>query len=90
MRMLYLYVMYNVCEFQKGAAGAGAGTKLTKVPSPPTRVQPTKFEWKVNDEMGYFELGKPCENDDLYVLNTTIVTCEHFHLVSHHVNQEIK
>lgn len=42
-----------------------------------------KFNWRVNEELGYFELGTPAPEDDLYVFDTTLVSCEYFHLVKH-------
>ena len=40
-----------------------------------------KFDWRVNEELGYFELGTLSPDDDFYVFNTTLVSCEYFQLV---------
>ena len=31
------------------------------------------FQWEMNEEMGYFQLGKPGPDDDLYIMNIVLV-----------------
>ncbi|CAG7667364.1 unnamed protein product [Allacma fusca] len=54
-----------------------------KVPLPPppsaTEAPPPlqEFMWSTNNEMGYFQLGQPGPSDDLYIMNITLIFCQH-------------
>ncbi|ODM90365.1 hypothetical protein Ocin01_16315 [Orchesella cincta] len=50
----------------------------------PIRQEPTtteKFCWTVNEKDGYFQLGIPADKDDLYILNTTVISASYLHLL---------
>ncbi|CAL8110553.1 unnamed protein product [Orchesella dallaii] len=40
-----------------------------------------RFCWSVNEKDGYFQLGIPADKDDLYILNTTVISASYLHLL---------
>lgn len=38
-----------------------------------------KFKWTVKEKDGYFQLGDPANDDDLYILNTTVISASYLH-----------